>query len=240
MVASINPREQGTLRKGECLEIYNVKRGDYVDISNCFYQTLNALGMHGIEFPVFYTARIGIRFDIGDSSGFDVYSKKHTVNPLYIDHCLYRVTQIMDSLPNLPDILAIQLYFMNEHELQKEIKDILSVTKLPYPHETDKNETILDGKPTNVAILLWDLSIINFSKETLLKEVIVSDLGGEHLLTASVFWVWSNSNIMFHLYDDRGADLVAAEKSAIKNVYLRFNQWILKCDRENIESIFED
>ena len=123
--------------------------------------------------------------------------------------------------------------------MKKQIKDILSVTKLPYPHETDKNETILDGEPTNVAILLWDLSIINFSKETLLREIIISDLGGEHLLTASVFWIWSNDHVMFHLYDDRGADLVAAEKSAIKEVYFRFHEWILKYDREKIQSTFD-
>jgi len=45
---------------------------------------------------------------------------------------------------------------------------------------------------------------------------------------------------MFHLYDDRGADLVASEKSAIKDTYVKFNKWILDYDREKIEAVFED
>ncbi len=210
-----------------------------MNLSNCFYHILNAFGMNNIELPVFYSTQIGIRFDIGDSSDFDVYSKKRTVNPLYIEHCLNRTTQLMNSLSNPPDMLAIKLYYVDEQGLKEEIKDILSVTKLPYPHEIDKREIILDDEQSNTAMLLWDLSTTNFSKEVLLKEIIVSDLGGEHLLTASVFWLWSNYKIMFHLYDDRGADLVASEKSAIKDIYTRFNKWILEYDRERIKSTFE-
>lgn len=210
-----------------------------MDLSNCFYHTLNSFGMKDIEFPVFYSTPIGIRFDIGDSSDLDVYSKKHTVNPLYIEHCLNKTNQIMNSLSAPPDILAIRLYYIDEQELKAKIKDILSVTKLPYPHEIDKREVILEDDQGNTAMLFWDLSITDFSKEVLLKEIIISDLGGEHLLTASVFWLWSNCKIMFHLYDDRGADLVASEKSAIIDAYTRFNKWILEYDRERIKSTFE-
>lgn len=208
-------------------------------LSDRFYHTLNAFGMNGIEFPVFYSARIGIRFDIGDSSDFDVYSEKHTVNPSYTEHCLNRAMKIIDSLSNPPDILAILLYYDDEQGLKEEIENILSVIKLPYPHEIDKRRPVPDDKQINTALLLWDLSTTNFSKETLLKEIIVSDLGGENLLTASVFWVWSNDEMMYHLYDDRGADLVASKKSAMKDIYTRFNKWILEYDREKIKSTFE-
>lgn len=205
-----------------------------MDLTNRFYTTLKALGMDGIEHPVFYKSQIGIRFDIGDSSDIEVHSKKHTVNPLYIDHCLNRTTRIMNSLSAQPDILAIQLHYVDQQRLKEEIKDILSVAELPYPDEIAKKE----NEPTKFAVLLWDLSKVDFSKETLLKEIVVSDLGGEHLLASSVFWIWSSDRIMFLLYDDRGADLVAAEKSAIKDVYLAFNKWILEHDREKIESTF--
>lgn len=196
--------------------------------------------MNGIEFPIFYSAQIGIRFDIGDSSDLEVYINKRTFNPLYIQHCLDRATQIINSLPDAPDILAIQVNYIDEQGLKRSIKDVLSVTKLPQPQEIDKKEIHVDDWKENTAVLLWDLSKTNFEKETLLKEIIISDLGGEHLLTASVFWVWTNHKIMFHLYDDRGADLVASEKSAIKDIYTRFNNWILEYDRNRISSNFED
>lgn len=196
--------------------------------------------MNGIEFPVFYSTQIGIRFDIGDSSDLEVYTNNRAFNPLYIEHCLNRTTKIMNSLPDAPDILAIQLYYIDEHGLKESIKDVLSVTKLPHPHEIDKKEDVIDDWQENTAVLFWDLSKTSFSKETLLKEIVISDLGGEHLLTASVFWVWTNHKIMFHLYDDRGADLVASEKSAIKDIYTRFNSWILEYDRDKINSTFQN
>ncbi|MBE6788532.1 MAG: DUF3885 domain-containing protein [Ruminococcaceae bacterium] len=211
-----------------------------MNLTNRFYCTINTFGMNGIEFPIFYSAKIGIRFDIGDSSEVDVYSKKHTVNPLYIEHCLNRATEIMNSLSNQPDILAIQLYYSDDKRLKRDIKKVLSVTKLAEPHEIDKSKIILDDKQIDTAVLLWDLSKIDFSKEDILKEIIISDLGGEYLLTASVFWVWSNKKIMFHLCDDRGADLVACEKSAIKDIYTKHNKWILECDREKIKEVFEN
>ncbi|MBO5021195.1 MAG: DUF3885 domain-containing protein [Clostridia bacterium] len=207
---------------------------------NRFYNTLNNFGMQDIEYPIFYSAKIGIRFDIGDSSELEVYSKKHTINPLYIEHCLNKTTQILGSLNPEPDILAILLYYVDENELEKDIKTVLSVANLQPPHEINKKEIIEDDDVCNTALLLWDLSTTNFSKENLLKEIIISDLGGEHLFTASVFWICSDNKIMFHLYDDRGADLVASEKSAIKDTYVKFNKWILDYDREKIEAVFED
>lgn len=208
-------------------------------LSDRFYHILDTLGMDDIQYPVFYSAPIGIRFDIGDSSDFDVYCKKRTVNPLYIKHCLNKSTQIMDALSSPPDLLAIRLYYADESGLDEEIADILSSAKLPYPQEITKREIIQDDEQSKIAMLFWDLGIAQLSKERLLKEIIISDLGGEHLLTASVFWLWSGSNIMFHLYDDRGADLVASEKSAIQDIYTRFYNWILEYDKERITSTFE-
>ncbi len=195
--------------------------------------------MKEIEFPIFYSSKIGIRFDIGDSSDVEVYSKKHSINPLYIEYCINKTTKIISSLKDSPNILAILLYYIDEKELEKDIKNILSITDLPYPAEIDKRKITFDDEDCDTALLLWDLEKTNFSKEALLKEIIISDLGGEHLFTASVFWLWSNNKIMFHLYDDRGADLVASKKSAIEDIYTKFNKWILEYDREKIKSVFE-
>lgn len=207
-------------------------------LSNRFYQTLHTFGMNGIEFPVFYSTPIGIRFDIGDSSQINIYSENNTLNPLYIDYCLDRATQIMNALSDPPDILAIQLFYLDETGLKSDINDVLSVIKTPHPHEIDYREKIIDDEICNTAILLWDLSKLHFSKDILLKEIIASDLGGEHLLTSSVFWVWSKDEIMFHLYDDRGADVVASKKASIIDIYTVFNRWILEYDRSKITSIF--
>ena len=86
--------------------------------------------------------------------------------------------------------------------------------------------------------MLWDLSKVVVSKEKLLREILKSDIGGESLLTSSVFWICCESNIIFHLYSDLGADLVATEKSKLFGIYKDLNDMILDYDREKIDEIF--
>ena len=37
---------------------------------------------------------------------------------------------------------------------------------------------------------------------------------------------------IFHIYDDRGADLIAASIDSIQGIYEKYNNWILDYDRE--------
>ena len=43
---------------------------------------------------------------------------------------------------------------------------------------------------------------------------------------------------LYHIYDDRGADLVAERKETLWPIYHNFNQWILDCDRKEIDKLF--
>ncbi|WP_084064712.1 DUF3885 domain-containing protein [Paenibacillus stellifer] len=45
-------------------------------------------------------------------------------------------------------------------------------------------------------------------------------------------------NTIFHFYDSRGLDIVSNSKEALKELYLKRNEWILNYDRERIDSIF--
>src|SRR5699024_3600191 len=46
--------------------------------------------------------------------------------------------------------------------------------------------------------------------------------------------------MLYHLYDDRGLDLVAKDKNKLYPLYETFNDWILDYDREAIGRIFKD
>ena len=45
--------------------------------------------------------------------------------------------------------------------------------------------------------------------------------------------------VLFHLYDDRGADLCAEKTESIFHIYNDLNDLILEYDRERIDSIFK-
>ncbi len=88
----------------------------------------------------------------------------------------------------------------------------------------------------------WDLKQISFNVGALLTEIILTDFpsqcDGHSEIESSVFLFAADNNLLFHLYDDRGLDLVAQDKTTLYNFYEKYNEWILPHDRKRMESIF--
>lgn len=51
-------------------------------------------------------------------------------------------------------------------------------------------------------------------------------------MVSSVYFANTEEVYLYHIYDDRGADLVAERKETLWPIYHNFNQWILDCDRK--------
>ena len=58
-------------------------------------------------------------------------------------------------------------------------------------------------------------------------------------MTSSVYFICSDDNVLFHLYDDRGADLCAEKIESISHIYKKLSNLILDYDRERIDAIFK-
>ena len=54
-----------------------------------------------------------------------------------------------------------------------------------------------------------------------------------------VYFVNRDGNIILHMYDDRGMDLIASSVEALKSIFERHKDWILDYDRSSIEDVFE-
>ncbi|MDO6851730.1 DUF3885 domain-containing protein [Priestia megaterium] len=54
-----------------------------------------------------------------------------------------------------------------------------------------------------------------------------------------IYFVNLSKEIIFHLYDDRGCDVLASNKESIKFLYEEYNHWILDYDREEIDLLFK-
>jgi hypothetical protein len=199
--------------------------------------------MGKLEPPIFYNAPNGIRFEIGGSEPIylDTSSEDFVSNPAYIDSALERALAIYRGLPHTPNLLRIDCY-PDEKSIQKIIDDICKYTKLPLPHEQvietipDEDET---GEYFNQLQLYWDLSSIKFQPDRLLREIIKSDIGGCKELVSSTYLIDSHNLILFHLYDDRGLDVVAVDKESLRPLYESFSVWILDNDRKKIDLMFK-
>ncbi|MFD1206338.1 DUF3885 domain-containing protein [Sporosarcina contaminans] len=44
--------------------------------------------------------------------------------------------------------------------------------------------------------------------------------------------------MIYHLYDDRGCDIIAVNIEDLRELYEKYNDWILDYDRERIDLLF--
>ena len=206
-----------------------------------FKKVITSLGMDELTHPIFYNSPIGIRFNIGDN-GSEVYIDKSgeefSVNSNYVTACLERSLKIYHSLKSGPDLLAIAGYLCENETVENFISSIVSATDLTQPNEI-KSEIIHDDEDEFIHVFLfWNLN--DFKPHNILEEIITADLGsGNNFLTSAVYFICTNDNVLFHLYDDRGADLVADKKEKIQHFYYELNDLILDYDREKIDDIFK-
>lgn len=201
-----------------------------------FHKAIIEIGIPVLEHPIFYHAPIGIRFEIGGEE--DVYIKRGIMrklqpNPVYVSKAVDRALTIFNALPKKDLILRIDVYD------KKEITKVLKTLQLKTPHETVINKYVEDVEEMTHYELYWSLDDINWSEETLIHEIILADIGGLNSLASSVYLLHPNEKILYHLYDDRGLDVVAKDYEKLFSLYETFNDWILDYDRESINKIFK-
>lgn len=208
-----------------------------MNLINLFQKTITEMGMKILEHPVFYQARVSVRFEIGGEK--DVYIKKGIMrklypNPVYVNEAVKRSLAIFHALPQKNWLLRIDLYSKTE------IKKTLKVLQLSSPHEKVLNEYEKDGEKIIHYELYWSLDKCVWSVERIIHEIILADIGGLSCLASAVYLLHPEEKILYHLYDDRGLDLVAKDKNKLYPLYERFNSWILDYDRETIDHIFKN
>ena len=54
-----------------------------------------------------------------------------------------------------------------------------------------------------------------------------------------VYFVNQTRNVILHMYDDRGLDILAANRSDLQAIYDTYKPWLLDYDRVRMEKVFE-
>ena len=204
-----------------------------------FQKAITGLGMERLEHPLFYHAPVGIRFEIGGEEPIylDRSAAKLKTNPAYVQRALDRAAAIYRALPAAPDLLRIDGYPDEEPD-----ESLLTVIRqrvgLPVPDEqlpaTEQDE---DGDTHAQVQFYWDLSKIDVQPELLLREIILGDIGGWSGFVSSVY-LTGPGPFLYHLYDDRGLDVLGSSRELLLPLYHQFHGWILEYDLEQIDRVF--
>lgn len=206
-----------------------------------FCNAMLNIGFQDLDFPtaVFYNAPIGIRFEIGGNQGVFLSLSKKTINPIYLENAFMRAKTLFDNLPYAPNILRVDLELPQPKGCSCITLDTLQTIGLSYPTEIVEEQKFDDGDCYIQQHLYWDLTQNSQPIDRLLLEIIKSDLGGFLNLSSNVYFLNENYHLLFHLYDDRGADIVSKEKETLYPLYKQYHSWILEYDKEKIIAMFE-
>lgn len=196
--------------------------------------------------PLFYSWKIGIRFKLGVN-----------YNPIHIyENCPYllgvyeRAITLFHALHSTDDdmVIVIDVEDFAEDETVKRKLNVLSkfvkeksvlyrLTQhtLPYlNHEEDDDGAypirrfLLNCKPTEIRYI------------PMIKAICNQDMGIKPSLYHRVYFINKSKNTIFHIYDDRGCDLLAASTEAVRGIYNQYNEWILDYDRNQIDKVFNE
>ncbi|MEK4594596.1 DUF3885 domain-containing protein [Bacillus sp. FSL R9-9497] len=194
---------------------------------------------------LFYTWEIGIRFELGVN-----YEVKHAyAKSPYLLKVYERAVSLFNTLHAPEDDIIIvsniddfgnksvfkhKLKVFSPYIKTKKVLYKLNEITVPYLFPEDDEE----GKyKTHRFVLTCKVSDIKYA--TMIKAICNQDMGIKPKILHDVFFINIKKGTIFHIYDDRGADLIAASIDSIQGIYEKYNNWILDYDREKIDCVFK-
>lgn len=180
--------------------------------------------------PLFYNWEIGLRFELGNPKEED--------DKVYFDRVIKRAKALFSALHNADDEL-----FIVAHDYQLVgVKRKGKRPKLFTSYLRDKNvkyriqHRIVPHEEDDMEVCKHQFSLRCQVKDLHHQRLV------EALFNAAMPWIYFvnlTKGTIFHIYDDRGGDLVAAKKETIEGIYNKYNNWILDYDRDKMDELFK-
>lgn len=193
-----------------------------------------------LQRPLFYNWDIGLRFDL---------QVGNTNTDKYFKEIAKRATAIFETAFDKSD--KVFFVFMDYKYKRRKIrlgnfafKQINNLNKAEVLYSTEKSLYESGG---NFAIAVVKLTADRINHKNILTAIGHSDFSsrqprldtGGFLTSKEVYFMNIDKKLIFHMYDDRGLDVIAADKETIKPIYTKHNDWILDYDREQIDAQFK-
>jgi hypothetical protein len=190
--------------------------------------------------PVFYSWKIGIRFELGVDydSGF-AYE-----NSPYLQGVYKRAITLFKSLHSNNDDIYIVVdvsdyaddFKLKSKTFSRYIKGksvLYGLNQKTIIHDDDEEGTYKTHRFT------LKCKTSDFKYIPMLKAICNQDMGIRPSIFNMVYFININRKTIFHVYDDRGCDLVATSRETIRDVYDNYNDWILAYDRNETDGVFK-
>jgi hypothetical protein len=193
--------------------------------------------------PLFYQADIGLRFELGADLELEegrmeqVYSRAHALfdfthrptDEVFLVINAHRYNESAD-FEKYDELTKVFKRYVPKTNLQKSVDHI----RLPALYMDEEDDDVWTDR------YCLRCKISDIKAHDLLDAISNLDMGIEPKVEDECYFVNIERGTIFHLYDDRGLDIVASGKPSLYEVYTEYNDWILDYDRERIDSIFSE
>ncbi|MFD2334547.1 DUF3885 domain-containing protein [Cohnella sp. GCM10020058] len=177
-----------------------------------------------LESPLFYNAEFGIRFEIGNPDP-SVSDEAYRAQVHHRAQTLFTNAHHADD-----DILMVVNYDSHRDTKPRKIKafdhsfynpKVIRTLACVNLHKYDDDD---DGWESYRFVLKCKRSELKCRKALFAPN--------------DIYFINLSKSTVFHFYDSRGLDVAASSKEALKELYVRRNDWILNYDRERIDCMF--
>jgi len=195
--------------------------------------------------PLFYNWEIGIRFELGVEWNRECDYE----NSPYIHGVYKRAVTLFESLHSQDEDIFVVVdvndfgdgktykhngKILSPYVYRKDVLYKLKHSEIPYIFAEDDEDGKYKTHRFHLKCTTSDLKYMH-----LLKSVCNYDLGIQPNIFHRVYFLNIKQKTIFHVYDDRGCDLLATSSESIRDIYNKYNEWILDYDKENIDKVFK-
>lgn len=195
------------------------------------------------NFPAF-SGGIYLRFELGDP--YDNGTDQR------INQVIYRVTTLFEEVFNKDDMIYLYIKDFGEYDdpmfgntTPHYLDELIDghkyqETELYFYDEdlNDEGETIEVVIPYKVKTLIDKVSSIRY------KEILTGighyEQGREPSIGQAVYFINTETNVIFNMYDDRGCLIISKDKDKLYPLYRKYNDWLVDYWRDDMDDFFRD
>ncbi|GGE54590.1 DUF3885 domain-containing protein [Priestia taiwanensis] len=190
---------------------------------------------------VFYSWEVGVRYELG-------VMKENDTTITYLQGVYNRAIALFHALHLLDDEVYIVID-VNDYADGKTFKRKLNIfapyvkkkedlyrvhhQTIPYVYPEDNEEGLYKTHRFTLRCRPSDIRYVQ-----MIQAICNQDMGMRPKLYHCVYFINRKNDTIFHVYDDRGCDVIATSTETIRYVYDTYNEWILDYDRPAIDNVF--
>lgn len=201
-----------------------------------------------LDIPLFYNNKFGLRFQIG-LPDLEIWTNYESgiYNEIYFDTALNRAVNIFEQAFAADDDISIvyQVHLNRRNKIRKSNFIFKQISEIGKRYIDITKCRILDNERFDCISYRYNKVVISNIKteDVNVKNILLALINSyfrrsKPVFKGDCFFINHTRDVVLNLYDDRGMDIVALERSALETLYKGHSEFLLDYDREYIDDMF--